>query len=217
MLCSRETRVTFCLHMRNPASPDLLASWDITAADLCEIVAENPSMRGLMFGFVAEYKLKKEWLLRRGITNLERPRSHDRKQKCDFKFDYRGINVKVEVKCLDTPKVKFKAGIYEGTFQCNASDTTQVALPNGRKVTTNCLLVGGFDILAVCLFAFGNTWRFAFARNRDLPRTTWHKYTPAQQKYLLKSAMKISWPLQAPYVSDLFGLLDTLVAERVRW
>ncbi len=202
--------------MGQPPIPDLLNSWGITAAELSEIVAENPSMRGLMFGFVAEYKLKKEWLLRRGITNLERPRSHDRKQKCDFTFDYRGTNVKVEVKCLDTPKVRLKDGIYEGTFQCNASDTTEVVLPNGRRVTTNCLVVDGFDILAVCLFAFGNRWRFAFARNRDLPRTTWRGYTPAQQKYLLTSAMKISWPLQAPYVTDLFELLDGLVAERVR-
>ena len=194
----------------------LLTTWSITADELSEIVAENPSMRGLMFGFVAEYKLKKEWLLRPEIANLFRPRSHDRKQKCDFTFDYRGINVRVEIKCLDTPKVKLKDGVYEGTFQCNASDTTEVVLPNHRRVTTNCLVVDGFDILAVCLYAFGNSWRFAFARNRDLPRTTWRGYTPAQQKYLLKSAMKISWPLQAPYVTDLFRLLDGLVAERVR-
>ncbi len=195
---------------------DILGDWGITANELAEIVAENPSMRGLMFGFVAEYKLKKEWLLRPGITNVIRPRSHDRKQKCDFTFDYRGINVRLEVKCLDTPKVRLKEGIYEGTFQCNASDTTAVTLPNGRKVTTNCLVVDGFDVLAVCLFAFGKTWRFAFARNKDLPRTTWRGYTPAQQKYLLKSAMRISWPLQSPYVADLFTVLDGLVAERVR-
>jgi len=195
---------------------DLLKEWDITAAELAEIVAENPSMRGLMFGFVAEYKLKKEWLVRPGITNIIRPRSHDREQKCDFTFDYRGVNLRLEVKCLDTPKVRLKEGAYEGTFQCNASDTTQVTLPNGRKVTTNCLIVGGFDVLAVCLFAFGRKWRFAFARNEDLPRTTWGGYTRAQQKYLLKSAMRISWPPQPPYVADLFAVLDRLVAEGMR-
>ncbi|MGH9785845.1 MAG: hypothetical protein ACRD88_16865, partial [Terriglobia bacterium] len=105
---------------------DLLRDWDITAAELSEIVAENPSMRGLMFGYIAEYKLKKEWLSRPGIANLSRPRSHDRTQKCDFLFAYQGMDVKLEVKCLDTPKVKFRQGVYEGTFQCNASDTTAV-------------------------------------------------------------------------------------------
>lgn len=200
-----------------PRIPDLLAAWSITAEELAEIVSENPAMRGLMFGFVAEYKLKKEWLLRPGITNVTRPRSHDRTQKCDFRFEYRHTEIKLEVKCLDTPKVRLaEDGTYRGTFQCNASDTTEVTLPNRRKVTTNCLVVGGFDVLAVCLFAFGNKWRFAFALNEDLPRTTWKGYTAAQQKYLLKSAMHISWPLETPYVDDLFVVLDRLVAKGVR-
>jgi len=60
------------------ANPDLLRAWDIAAEELSEIVAENPSMRGLVFGFVAEYKLKKMWLERPEIQNLTRPRSHDR-------------------------------------------------------------------------------------------------------------------------------------------
>lgn len=101
--------------MSEAARPDLLTTWGITAEELSEIVAENPSMRGLMFGFVAEYKLKKMWLLRRRIKNLVRPRSHDRKQKCDFRFDYRGVDVTVEVKCLDSPKAKCKEGVWNGT------------------------------------------------------------------------------------------------------
>lgn len=177
-------------------------------------MAENPSMRGLMFGFVAEYKLRKEWLLRPEIENLVRPRSHDRTQKYDFGFEYRGMPVRLEVKCLDTPKVKLEHGLYTGTFQCNASDTRRTLLLNGETVNTNCLAVGGFDLLAVCLFAFGNNWRFAFALNRDLPRTTSKKYTPTQQEHLLVSAMKISWPLRAPFAAEPFGLLDRLLKER---
>jgi len=195
---------------------DLLRTWGITAEELAEIISENPSARGLLFGFVAEYKLRKMWLNRRVIENLTRPRSHDRTLKCDFRFDYKMQDVKLEVKCLDTPKVRFKDGTYKGTFQCNASDTTEVTLPNGETVSTNCLLVGGFDVLAVCLFAFGETWRFAFALNHELPHTTWRGYTPTQQRYLLKSAMPISWSLEPPYVRDLFTLLDRLVAERMR-
>jgi len=195
---------------------DLLVAWDITAEELSEIVAENPSMRGLMFGYVAEYKLKKMWLEKPRIKALTRPRSHDRKSKGDFRFEYRGQSVTVEVKCLDTPKVRFKDGVYQGTFQCNASDSREVVLPNRRRVTTNCLVAGEFDLPAVCLFTFGGQWKFAFALNNDLPRTTWRGYTPGQQKYFLKSAMAISWPLRAPFADEPFGLLDRLVAERVR-
>lgn len=169
-----------------------------------------------MFGFVAEYKLRKMWLQRRRILNVVRPRSHDRKQKFDFGFVYKGGAVRLEVKCLDAPKVRIADGVYSGTFQCNASDTTSVTLPDGRQVVTNCLPVGGFDILAVCLYAFGKTWRFAFAANTELPRTTWAKYTPAQQAWLLKSTMAISWPLKPPFEKNLFTVLDRLVAERVR-
>lgn len=199
-----------------PPNLDILSAWDISAEELSEIVAENPSMRGLMFGYVAEYKLKKMWLERTEIRNLTRPRAHDRKAKGDFRLDYRGQPVTVEVKCLDTPKVRFEDGVFKGTFQCNASDSRPVVLPNKRRVTTNCLLVGEFDLLAVCLFAFGSEWRFAFALNDDLPRTTWREYKPAVRKYLLKSAMSISWPLQVPFADEPFGLLDRLVAERMR-
>jgi|SRR5271157_595125 len=197
-------------------NPALLNAWDITAAELSEIVYENPSMRGLMFGFVAEYKLKKMWLLRPEIANLVRPRSHDRKQKCDFRFDYKGADVKLEVKCLDTPKVRAVGDGYKGTFQCNASDTTPVELPNGEMLATNCLVVGGFDLLAVCLFAFGNVWKFAFALNEELPRSPSNKYTPEQQRYLLKSSMNITLPLQPPFADEPFGLLDRLLAQRAR-
>ena len=131
----------------SPSKQDLLKSWQLTAKELSDIVSENPSMHGLMFGFVAEYKLKKQWLQRSEISGLTRPRSHDRKAKCDFQFEYRGLQVKLEVKCLDTPKVRRTDEGFQGTFQCNASDTTKVLLPNGKSVVTNCLAVGGFDLL----------------------------------------------------------------------
>ena len=126
------------------------------------------------------------------------------------------MDVRVEVKSLDSPKVRYRDGVWRGTFQCNASDTTSVMLPNKEIVVTNCLAVGGFDLLAVCLFSFGNQWRFAFALNQDLPRTTWKKYTPAQKKYLLKTAMNITWPLEPPFATEPFSLLDRLLAERTR-
>jgi len=194
---------------------DLLEFWGLTTKELSEIVAENPSMRGNMFGFIAEYKLRKAWLMRPQVTNLSRPRSFDRKTKGDFKFEYKGLPIILEVKCLDTPKVKGDEQTgYSGTFQCNASDTTSVLLPNGETVITNCLAVGGFDVLAVCLFAFGSKWHYAFAANEDLPRTTWPKYSPEQQKYLLKSAMRITWPLQTPFSEDLFAVLDIIIGRK---
>ncbi len=201
---------------KNPTHEfDLLKSWGLTSGELSEIVAENPSMRGLMFGFIAEYKIKRDCLSGSKIKNLTRPRSHDRKAKGDFFFEYKGHKILLEVKCLDTPKVKGnEVDGWSGTFQCNASDKTTVQLPNGETVKTNCLAVGGFDVLAVCLFAFGNVWRYAFAANMDLPRTTWPKYTPKQQEYLLKSSMGITWPVPSPFSTDLFAILERVIEAR---
>jgi len=37
----------------------ILKRWGLTAQELTEIIQENPSMRGLMLGYIAEYKLRK--------------------------------------------------------------------------------------------------------------------------------------------------------------
>ena len=38
---------------------NILHRWGLTAEELTEIVDNNPSMRGLMLGYVAEFKLRK--------------------------------------------------------------------------------------------------------------------------------------------------------------
>lgn len=177
---------------------DYLREWNLTPAEINEVIAANPPVLSTLSGFVAEYKFRKVWLCDPRITEVVRPRAHDRKSKGDFTFNYRGATFRLEVKSLDVPKVRSSADGFKGTFQCNASDSRPVTLPNGKSVTTNCLVVGEFDVLAVSLFAFERSWRFGFARNDDLPRSTWKKYKPWQRKYLLKSSMEITWPLAVP-------------------
>ncbi|MDD9875206.1 MAG: hypothetical protein OXU22_06680 [Gammaproteobacteria bacterium] len=82
-------------------------------------------------------------------------------------------------------------------------------------MTTTCLLDGEFDLLAVSLFPFGDRWRFAFALNSDLPRSAYNKYHETEERpYLLKSNMKISWPLSPPYHHSPFPLLDRITGEK---
>jgi hypothetical protein len=107
-------------------------------------------------------------------------------------------------------------GRFEGAAQCDASDRRVVNLARGRKIETTCLLVGEFDILAVCLFDFTGQWDFCFALNRDLPRSAYKKYPPAVRAQLIKSLVAVTLPLSAPFVDEPFVLLDRLVAERER-
>jgi len=168
----------------------------------------------MVFGYVSEYKLRKMWFGDPRFQDVKKEDDHDRTQKGDLWFTYQGVRLSLEVKCLQTNTVKQIGETYQGKFQCDASDRRQVILPNGDTLQTTCLLVGEFDLLAVGLFEFGQQWRFAFAKNSDLPRSTWRHYTAEQRTHLLASIMPITWPLQTPYEDTPFRLLEEIVREK---
>lgn len=120
----------------------------------------------------------------------------------------------VEVKSLQTATIKEADGVLSARFQCDASDRRLVTLPNGEQIQTTCLVVGEFDLVAVNLFAFQDVWRFVFARNKDLPRSRYPKYSPEARQYLLASLMTVTWPPAPPFYAEPFALLDEIVRER---
>ncbi len=194
----------------------ILEDWGVTTDELNDILASRPSLRGILIGFLAEYKLAKAWFTDARIHNVRRYDNHDRTRPGDFGFTYQGAPVTIQVKSLQSNSVRRTATGYSGSFQCDASDKRKVKLPNGRTLETTCLVVGGFDLVAVNLFEFGQQWRFAFAKNSDLPRSRSPKYTPAQQQYLLATSVKVTWPLEPPFRDEPFTLLDEVIAERRR-
>jgi hypothetical protein len=192
----------------------ILDRWHITADELTQVVNQNPSLRGFLLGYVAEYQLRKLLLSDDRITNIHKFDDHDRSRgrKNDLCVTYKGLDFTIEVKSLQTASVRAENGTYRGNFQCDASDSRTIPLPNGERIKTTCLEVSGFDIVAVNLFAFQHQWHFGFALNTDLPRSTHKEYTPEQRQYLLATSMKITWPLQSPFVTDPSVLLDRLIA-----
>jgi len=184
----------------------------ITADEFSQVADENPSIRGVIVGYVAERKLKEFFAKDKRASNLYKDDDHDRKKKGDLNVTHNGRTFKIESKSLQTNSIKRSGENWSGTFQCDASDCRPITLPNGHRVTTTCLMVGEFDILAINLFGFGGTWRFAFALNNDLPRTTSKKYSDEDKPYLLKSLPSITLPLAWPYVDDPFILMDLLIA-----
>ena len=172
----------------------ILEQWSITLDDLNKIIAERPSLRGILMGFIAEYKLIQMLFENNDsrIGGLVKYKNHDRTQLGDLGFSYKGVPVSVQVKSLQTNSISKTGTRYSGRFQCDASDKRSVRLPNGETVETTCLVVGGFDLLAVNLFEFGQRWHFAFAKNTDLPRTRSRKYTPEQRSYLLATKVEIT-------------------------
>ncbi len=102
---------------------------------------------------------------------------------------------------------------WTGKAQVDASDRRIVRFPDGTELNTTLLLRGEFNLLEVNCFAFGGKWRFIFAKNSDLPCSTFKKYTQAQMQGLIASLIPVTWPPMSPFTDDPFPLLDELAAQ----
>ncbi len=197
--------------MNKPAET-ILDQWQVSAVELSDVIASNPSLRGIILGYLAEVKLRKMWFDRPEVTKWFKHDDHDRTRKGDLVILYKAKQFIIECKSLQTSTVrKNEAGIWTGKVQCDASDRREVTLPNGKHIETTCLVVGEFDLLAVNLFAFENKWRFIFAKNSDLPRSQYKKYRPSERKHLLSTLIDVTWPPAPPFRDEPFGLLDEML------
>lgn len=131
----------------------LLERLDISLEELEEALQASPSLRGMLIGYLAERKAVERFFEPYHPT---KPDDHDRSSKGDRIITYKGVPIRIEVKSLQSNSVQqTESGGYTGRFQCDASDSGMKKLPNGDKLKTVCLVVGGFDLLAVNLFEFG--------------------------------------------------------------
>jgi hypothetical protein len=191
---------------------NILDRWSITPDELTIAFDENPSLRGMLLGYVAEYKLRRLWFMGRADVTLQvKHDDHDRKKKGDLVATYRGRDFVIESKSLQTHSIQKDGDVWLGKAQCDASDRRTVTFADGSTLETTCLLAGEFDILAVNLFAFEDQWRFIFAKNVDLPRSTYKKYTPKQRSKLLASLVPVSWPPRPPFSDSPFKLMDEML------
>ncbi|MFC7205124.1 hypothetical protein ACFQJC_16520 [Haloferax namakaokahaiae] len=202
---------------------DYFDYWNASKPEFNEVFNRNPSLMGMMKGYMAEEKLKVDVLEQNPrVQNLHSPDDHDRELKGDWRFDWDGEeHIIVEVKCLQSNYVEARNTLsgevhYTGKYQCDASDRREIELDSGETVETTLLEVGEFDILAVGIFEFGNEWNFVFAKNEDLPKTTYHSYSEAAQDRLIKGMHNIEYPLpdDSIYSENIWPLVEETVAER---
>jgi hypothetical protein len=196
---------------------DILTDLHVSLDELTSVVRSNPSLRGMLVGYLAEQKLHALFEGDPRITGLRKDDDHDRTKKGDLVVSYKGVDFRIESKALQTNSIRTdEHGNYRGKVQCDASDRRKVKLPGGRVIETTCLLVGEFDVLAAGLFGFRQKWEFAFALNRDLPRSSHKGYKPFVRKHLLKTLVDVSLPIEPPFVADPFELLERLYREQRR-
>lgn len=194
---------------------NILDKWGISPANLTLLLEENPSLRGMLLGYVAELKLKEKVTSIPGISLIVKFDDHDRKRKGDLYIVYKGRAFDLESKSLQSGTVQWdeESNRWHGKAQVDGSDRRTIQLPDGSTLNTTLLLRGEFDILAVNCFAFNEEWKFVFARSRDLPHSSWRGYTEEQQKNLIASLIPVTWPPSPPFYGDLQELLNELILE----
>ena len=121
-----------------------------------------------MLGYVAEKVFHDTFLEHPEISEKGKDDDHDRKKKGDRRIVYKGKILTIEVKSLQTAMAR-RTGPNEwtGKAQVDGSDRRIIKFPDGTELNTTLLLKGEFDLLAVNCFAFGEEWKFAFAKNKD--------------------------------------------------
>ena len=193
----------------------ILDRWDMTPEELTKLVEDNPSLRGMILGYLAELKLEKLWLSGDDVSEVTKYDDHDRKKKGDRVIRYKGQEFIFESKSLQSATIEKVQEEWVGKAQVDASDRREIVLPDNSRVTTTCLLKGEFDILAVNVFAFEEKWRFVFAKNSDLPTSGYRRYSPYQRQHLLAPLITVHWPPRPPFRNEPFTLMNGIIQQRI--
>ena len=193
----------------------ILERWEISEEEFTELIDHNPSLRGINLGYIAEKKIHDLFLNHPEVTESSKDDDHDRTRKGDRRIKYKDQEFIVEVKSLQTKMCRHLGDdAWEGKSQVDGSDRRIVKFSDGTELNTTLLLRGEFDLLAVNCFAFGEKWRFVFAKNSDLPLSPFKKYPEKQRKQLIASLIPVAWPPKTPFTDDPFKLLDEIIQER---
>lgn len=84
----------------------ILDMFGVSLEYLTEVVVANPSLRGIIIGYVAERKLW-DWFASDGrVTSIRKDDDHDRDSKGDLVVTYKGFDFRIEVKSLQTNSIR---------------------------------------------------------------------------------------------------------------
>ena len=205
------------------ASPfDLLDYWQISAAELAELVASNPSLRGMLQKCVAERKLIETWFSDEDDSwaddfedgEEDGEPGGDRGNEAGVVVEHEGHHFRVECKSLQPRTVRRSRRGWIGDVQMQGKERRRVRLADGTELVTPLRAKGSFDLLAVSVFDFQGQWDFAFAKNGDLPSNSPRRNSPQHRGQLIRASVPVRWPPEPPFYDDPFRLLDELATEK---
>jgi hypothetical protein len=80
----------------------IIEDWNISIEELNQILSTHSSIRGILSGFIAEYKSARLWFSDARIHTLRRDGNHDRRRPGDLGFTCQGVPISVQVKSLQS-------------------------------------------------------------------------------------------------------------------
>ncbi len=84
----------------------ILEMFGVTLEYLTQVVLANPSLRGILAGYIAERKLW-DWFASDGrVSLIRKDDDHDRVQKGDLVVTYKGFDFRIEEKSLQTNSIE---------------------------------------------------------------------------------------------------------------
>lgn len=92
----------------NKKEVTILEEWDIDEQYFTDVVRDNPSLRGMILGYIAERKLKDLLVSNPLTSNHRKDDDHDREKKGDLVLTYKGEEITIEVKSLQTNSIQIE-------------------------------------------------------------------------------------------------------------
>ena len=60
---------------------NIIHRWGLSIEEISLIIESNPSLRGMVFGYISEFKARKMWFERQEFTSLKKYDDHERRRK----------------------------------------------------------------------------------------------------------------------------------------
>jgi len=208
---------------------DYWNNWQLSPDEFNRIIDKNSNALSAIYGYVAEERLREMFLEDDDRVKLLRsPEDQDDDDKGDWAFQWRGEPMKIEVKSLQThtieevdtsqetltegegEPVRYRAG-----FHLKGTSDQRTVKHEGEEYETTLMNVekSDVDIMAVNLYKLKDEWDFAFIKVKDLPRSRGN-YPDGLKQQLAKSLIRLTVPLEEPFTTDIYGLMDEVLEER---
>ena len=90
------------------AETSILDHWDIDVDYFTAVVRDNPSLRGMILGYIAERKLRDLLISLGGTEGHRKDDDHDRSKKGDLTLNFKGEEIVIEVKSLQSNTISIE-------------------------------------------------------------------------------------------------------------